>query len=78
MQVTKEWCIRMAQLEGDAEIGVGMSPLRDIGVLEDSIGDRKIAILDIGYSGADMAAAKLTGMLAGSETVASDSRTNVE
>jgi hypothetical protein len=24
LEITKDWCIRMAQLEGDAEIGAGL------------------------------------------------------
>ena len=30
LEIGKEWCIRMAQLEGDAEIGAGRLRLEDV------------------------------------------------
>ena len=44
LDIEKEWCIRMAQLEGDAEIGVGrlaVDPVFDGEAVPAVAGDRE-------------------------------------
>lgn len=48
--ITKEWCLRMAQLEGDAEIGAGELAIGEV-VMPAPITDEAIAAIKAGLAG---------------------------